>query len=62
MEPCPFSPYSDINVKETSLKEAIQSRFFETLRDEHVLEEDHTGGCVLFTQRAKVKQLLSGIG
>lgn len=61
-EPCPFSPYSDINVKETSLKEAIQSRFFETLRDEHVLEENHTGGCVLFTQRAKVEQLLSGIG
>jgi len=24
-EPCPFSPYSDINVRETSLREALHS-------------------------------------
>ena len=27
-EPCPFSPYSDINVKDTSLREAMDSGFF----------------------------------
>lgn len=27
-EPCPFSPYSDINVKETSLREALKSKLF----------------------------------
>lgn len=59
-EPCPFSPYSDINVKDTSLREAIRSRLFDKLREEHVLEENHTGGCVLFTQRARVEQILSG--
>ena len=46
-EPCPFSPYSDINVKDTSLREAIRSRLFDKLREEHVLEENHTGGCVI---------------
>ena len=58
-EPCPFSPYSDINVKETSLRDAMTSRLFEALRDQHVLEESHVGGCVLFTQRAQVEQIMA---
>ena len=61
-EPCPFSPYSDTNVKETSLKEAIRSRLFKTLQDEHVLEEEHVGGCVLFAQKNKVEQIMAEIG
>ena len=60
-EPCPFSPYSDINVKRTSLREAIRSRLFAALREEHVMEHSHVGGCVLFTQRDKVESILSGI-
>ena len=39
-EPCPFSPYSDINVAETSLKEALNSGLFRALRDNgHLLAE-----------------------
>ena len=57
-EPCPFSPYSDINVKDTSLKEAIRSSLFQRLQDEGVLAETHIGGCVLFEQRDKVEDLL----
>ncbi len=60
-EPCPFSPYSDINVKDTSLKEAIHSRLFDALREEHVLQEEHVGGCVLFTQRDKVEQIMADL-
>ena len=60
-EPCPFSPYSDSNVKTTSLREAIRSRLFSALREEHVMEQAHVGGCVLFTQRDKVESILSGI-
>ena len=60
-EPCPFSPYSDSNVKTTSLREAIRSRLFSALREEHVMEQAHVGGCVLFTQRNKVESILSGI-
>ena len=58
-EPCPFSPYSDINVKETSLKEALNSPLFAALRDQHIIFQDHTGGCVLFEQKEAVEALLS---
>ena len=60
-EPCPFSPYSDINVKETSLKDAIRSRLFDALREQHVMEESHVGGCVLFTQRAQVERIMADL-
>lgn len=60
-EPCPFSPYSDINVKKTSLRDAMNSRLFEALRDKHVMEEAHVGGCVLFTQRDQVEQIMAVI-
>ncbi len=62
-EPCPFSPYSDINVAETSLKEALNSGLFLALRDNGHLLEDHAGGCVLYEKRALVEELLrSGSG
>ena len=32
-EPCPFSPYSDVNVRDTSLREAIRSKLFEALTE-----------------------------
>ncbi len=58
-EPCPFSPYSDINVKNTSLREAVNSKLFRTLQEEDVLVDDHKGGCVLYEKRLQVEQLLS---
>ncbi len=59
-EPCPFSPYSDVNVRDTSLKDAIRSRLFETLREEGVLQGEHEGGCVLYTRRAQVEKIAQG--
>ena len=56
-EPCPFSPYSDINVKETSLREAINSKLFKALQSEGVLLDDHAGGCVLYEKRKEVEAL-----
>ena len=58
-EPCPFSPYSDINVRDTSLKEAMNSRLFRALRDNGHLLEDHAGGCVLYEKRDLVEALLA---
>ncbi len=58
-EPCPFSPYSDINVRDTSVKEALNSRLFQNLQKKNVLLEDHAGGCVLFEKRELVEALLS---
>lgn len=57
-EPCPFSPYSDINVKDTSLREALGSRLFTTLRSGEMLTGEHSGGCVLFEQRESVEAIL----
>ncbi len=57
-EPCPFSPYSDINVRDTSLREAMNSGLFRALRDNGHLLEDHVGGCVLYEKRELVEKLL----
>lgn len=57
-EPCPFSPYSDVNVKDTSLREALKSGLFAKLRDSGALMEDHAGGCVLFEKQDVVESYL----
>lgn len=59
-EPCPFSPYSDINVKDSSLKDAMNSPLFRKLRDEGYLLEDHSGGCILYEKRELVQQIIHG--
>ncbi len=57
-EPCPFSPYSDINVRDTSLREAMHSKLFRKLRDGGYLLEDHPGGCTLYERRDDVEKLM----
>lgn len=58
-EPCPFSPYSDINVRDTSLRDALHSPLFTALRDGSILMDDHEGGCVLYEKRELVESLLT---
>lgn len=57
-EPCPFSPYSDINVRDTSVREALNSKLFQNLQRKDVLMGEHVGGCVLFGRREQVEALL----
>ena len=57
-EPCPASPYSDINVRDTSLLEALNSKLFKSLRDGGILMDDHEGGCVLFEHQKEVVSIL----
>ena len=57
-EPCPFSPYSDINVRETSLRQAMKSKLFMELQDGGLLLDDHKGGCVLYERRNRVEELM----
>ena len=57
-EPCPFSPYSDVNVRDTSLREALRSPLFLALQAGDILKEDHPGGCVLHEKRAQVESIL----
>lgn len=58
-EPCPFSPYSDVNVKNTSLREAMHSPLFMALQSQDILMDDHDGGCVLYEKRELVEKLMN---
>ncbi len=57
-EPCPASPYSDVNVKDATLLEVLNSKLFKSLRDEGILMSEHDGGCVLFEKKEDVERLL----
>ncbi len=54
-EPCPFSPYSDSNVRDMSLLEIMDSKLFNSLRSGGILTGEHSGGCVLFEHRDEVE-------
>ena len=58
-EPCPFSPYSDVNVRDDGLLEAMHSDLFMKLRNGDFLDDDHVGGCVLFEKREQVEAMLA---
>ncbi|MBO4337001.1 MAG: hypothetical protein J5842_02910 [Lachnospiraceae bacterium] len=60
-DPCPFSPYSDVNVRDTSLKEALRSKLFTRIIEEDLLADDHKGGCVLFEKREQVEAQLAAL-
>jgi MoaA/NifB/PqqE/SkfB family radical SAM enzyme len=62
LEPCPFAPYSDVNLKEMSLREALQSGLLERIRNspQHLTETQ--GGCALWTNRDWVMSLLPAGG
>jgi len=61
VEPCPFVPYSDTNLKHLSLKDALQSKMLNTIRENHwQLEETH--GCALWEKREWVKSLTKEAG
>ena len=57
-EACPFSPYSDRNLKRDGLRAALQSPFFKKLRQAELVGGEHTGGCVLFEREPEVKRML----
>ena len=59
-EPCPFSPYSDLNLRDVSVREALKSPLFTRLRAEGILTAAHTGGCVLYGQDETVAGLAGG--
>ncbi|MCC9296158.1 radical SAM protein [Clostridium sp. WLY-B-L2] len=58
-EPCPLSPYSDVNLKDSSLREALKSPLFKKLKDNEMLVGEHKGGCTLFKKEDDVKKFLS---
>jgi MoaA/NifB/PqqE/SkfB family radical SAM enzyme len=62
VEPCPALPYSDSNLKDISLKEALQSEFLKTIRETHMQRSESNGGCAFWEHRDQVAALLSEPG
>jgi len=57
-EPCPFSPYSRLNLKTGSIKEALSSGFFAESRN-IAANAGHNGGCTLFDNEEKMEELMN---
>lgn len=58
LEPCPFAPFSDTNLKNSSLKDALQSELLEKIRQHPEILTVTEGGCALWKRREWVKTLL----
>ncbi len=57
LEPCPAAPYSDANLTAVPLKEALQSRLLNRLRETPEVLTESSGGCALRANRAWVEAL-----
>ena len=58
LEPCPFAPYSDINLKDTSIRKALESELLRKIRDSRENLCGEMGGCSLWAKRQWVSSLL----
>ncbi len=61
VEPCPFAPYSDVNLRNIPLKEALQSRLLAAMRESHDLFKETDGGCALWRNQGQVQELLERV-
>lgn len=60
-EPCPFSPFSVMNLKNSSIRDVLESDFFEKVRLISKNAEEHNGGCTLFLHEEEVKNSAAGL-
>lgn len=58
VEPCPFAPYSDRNLAENSLKNALDSEFLAEIRKNHDKLTGTVGGCALWENRQWARSIL----
>ena len=58
VEPCPFAPYSDSNIIDMPLEDALDSLFLSRIRNSHSLLTESAGGCTLWENRRWVEEQL----
>ncbi|MEN6396262.1 MAG: radical SAM protein, partial [Methanoregula sp.] len=58
LEPCPAAPYSDANLVQVPLAEALRSWLLARIRQEPAVLTESEGGCALRANRAWVEELL----
>ena len=51
VEPCPFAPFSDANLRDKSLRDALASPLLSKIRENHRLLKEGDGGCALWRNR-----------
>lgn len=61
LEPCPFAPFSDTNLKSTPLREALLSKLLVAIRQRPELAKETGDGCILWKERELVKELLKKV-
>jgi MoaA/NifB/PqqE/SkfB family radical SAM enzyme len=59
LEPCPAAPYSDANLAQVPLEEALRSRLLGRLREKPEFLTETSGGCALRANRAWVQELVT---
>lgn len=58
VEACPFAPYSDRNLREYSLKEALRSDLLRVIRENRERLDETSGGCALWEHREWIRSRL----
>lgn len=58
LEPCPFAPYSDVNLHDKSLKDALRSRLLTTIRANYKELSETGAGCALWVKKDWVRSIL----
>jgi MoaA/NifB/PqqE/SkfB family radical SAM enzyme len=59
VEACPFAPFSDTNLREAALKDALESPLLAAIRANHHRLKETRGGCALWAERAWVRTLVA---
>jgi MoaA/NifB/PqqE/SkfB family radical SAM enzyme len=58
IEPCPFAPLSPGNIFDTPLIQLLQSGMFASIRKNHHLLTETSGGCALWSNRELIAELI----
>ncbi|MBN2000341.1 radical SAM protein [candidate division KSB1 bacterium] len=59
VEPCPFGPFSDTDIVNHSLKDALQSKLLQTIRNHPERLNEKDGICAMWSNREWVQSLLT---
>jgi len=61
IEACPAAPFSDMNIRNISVHEALRSPLMKQFREIHHLLKEGQGGCTLWSNRDYIQQEFLGI-
>lgn len=60
LEPCPFAPFSDRNIRDMPLREALSSPLLSRVKELHPELDETDGGCALWKRRDMLSLMCQG--